>query len=454
MSASTSDNWTPRRSPSPQLAAAGVVLLLVALGGAFYWLEQDRSRKQIEESMHVHRNADGMIDLVRFETDVVTQRHWEELQPAAYTMQTLHLSRTTSVAGGLAAVSGFPNLETLFLLECAWVDDQQLQHLAGLKLGHLNLAKTPVTDRGLAAIDLSRLRILDLGGCEGITDAGLDQLHDGVSLTNVLLEGTSLTLDGFERLRLALPEAQLHLKKESLLQTFCKLDGGSPWLENRQQVDTLLRFFALPHNWSAGTYSPPSGAPFMTLKGPAVGPALADILAAMPNSNTVMLSQTSIPGGFEAASDAVKRLELGHITGPIDLSSLASMKSLESLGIHSTTVPEAQLAVLTQLPSLKVLSFYNSEIPDGEFKWLPQLPSLELVELGGITVTESDLLEISECEALRGVIFSRMEVSDEVAEAVAALPNLTHLTLYQTSVSPEIIEMIRARYPDLQLRAD
>jgi hypothetical protein len=454
MTASTSANWQPRPSRSSRLAAVLVVVVLVALAGAFYWLEQERSRKQVEESMHVHRNQDGMIDLVRFATDVVTERHWEVLRPAADTLQTLHLSRTKSVVGGLAPVGEFVNLEILFLLECQWVDDQELQHLAGLKLTHLNLAGTSVTDRGLAAIDLSRLRILDLSGCPGITDAGFEQLHDGETLTNVMLEGTSITLDGFERLRTALPEARLHLKRETLLQTFCKVDGGSPWLETRQQVDSLLQFFALPHNWHAGTYSPPSGAPFMMLKGPAVGPALADILAAMPNSNTVMLSQTSIPGGFEAASDAVERLELGHLTGEIDLSSLASVKSLESLGIHSTSIPEGQLTVLTQLPSLKVLSFYNSEIPDGELEVLQQLPSLEYVELGGMTIPEADLLAIAECESLTAVSFSRMEIPDEVAEAVAALPNLTHLTLYQTSVSSEIIEAIRARHPDLQLRAE
>lgn len=449
------DHWTSRRSPPTRLTAAAVVLLLVALAGVFYWLEQDRSRKQLEMAMQVHRSRDAMIDLVSFGAVEVTEGHWDLLQPATDTLQTLHLSQTKSVAGGLASVAEFTNLASLSLRGCAWVDDEELKHLAGRKLTHLNLQGTPVTDRGLAAIDLSRLRLLDLTGCAGVTDAGLDRLHGGHSLTNLELEGTSITLDGFERLRTALPEAKLQVRATSLMQTFGKVeDVGSCWLENRQQVDSLLRFFALPHDWSTGVYSPPSGAPFMMLRGPAVGPALADILAAMPNSNSVLLAETSITGGFEAASDSVRRIRLSELTGEVDLSSLAAVESLETLEIGSTPIPEGLIAKLSELPSLRGLSFYSSPLPAGELKSLPLLPSLRGIELGGITVAEADLLAIAECESLTGVSFSTMEIPDEVAAAVAALPNLTHLTLYHTSVSPEMIETIRTRHPDLQLRAE
>ena len=143
------------------------------------------------------------------------------------------LSKIGASAGAIAADT--PAVEVNASLLGKKFGDEQMAMLAGLEnsLVWLNLARSGVTDRGLAAVgsmshlrrlDLSRTAISDSGlaaigklahldylnlyGTK-VTDEGLAHLRGMKSLQKVFLWGTKVTPDGAKALAAALPEATI-----------------------------------------------------------------------------------------------------------------------------------------------------------------------------------------------------------------------------------------------------
>jgi Leucine-rich repeat (LRR) protein len=91
------------------------------------------------------------------------------------------------------------------------IGDEQLSQLAQLTtLETLDLGDCPITDEGLRHLSqLPRLEMLILNGTQ-VTDAGLVHLEALPHLTYVSLGQTNVTGEGVERLRQALPGADIH----------------------------------------------------------------------------------------------------------------------------------------------------------------------------------------------------------------------------------------------------
>lgn len=91
------------------------------------------------------------------------------------------------------------------------VTDAHLAHLKDLKtLTWLHLEKTKITDKGLEQIkDLVNLEYLNLYGTE-VTDAGLAHLEGMKKLKNLYLWQTKVTDAGVEKLKKALPQADIN----------------------------------------------------------------------------------------------------------------------------------------------------------------------------------------------------------------------------------------------------
>ena len=67
-----------------------------------------------------------------------------------------------------------------------------------------------MTDAGLARlIRLSELRVLDLEGCPGITDAGLVHLMGLKKLQDLRIGVTAISDEGVKRLHKALPNCEV-----------------------------------------------------------------------------------------------------------------------------------------------------------------------------------------------------------------------------------------------------
>jgi hypothetical protein len=130
----------------------------------------------------------------------------------------VHLERLTSLEelglgtqvtdAGLVHLEGLTGLRSLTLYGTQ-VTDAGLVHLTGLKsLKYLDLRGTEVTDAGLAHLaGLTSLQVLKLDGTQ-VTDAGLVHLGGFTSLEELYI-GRTLTSEGFDKLRQALPNCSI-----------------------------------------------------------------------------------------------------------------------------------------------------------------------------------------------------------------------------------------------------
>ena len=153
--------------------------------------------------------------------------------PLQDTLLDLSVCECSVKDAGLTYLQGLANLRNL-ILQNTNISDDSLPHIASCeKLSNLNLTATQVqgkglrhlkdtpnlfslillnclrmNDEGLAAFSeggFEKLGSLELGGCAGITDAGLQHLKGLRNLRDLGLERTSVTKAGVESLRSALP---------------------------------------------------------------------------------------------------------------------------------------------------------------------------------------------------------------------------------------------------------
>jgi hypothetical protein len=122
----------------------------------------------------------------------------------------LDLDRTQVTDAGMLYLQTFSRL-TILELDSTRVTDLGLASLKGLTaLRVLTLYDTQITDTGLVHLrNLKGLRQLDLGKTH-VTDEGLSNLAGFGALERLNLEGTHATKDGIERLKRALPNAEVH----------------------------------------------------------------------------------------------------------------------------------------------------------------------------------------------------------------------------------------------------
>ena len=124
----------------------------------------------------------------------------------ATSLRSLELSDTGVTDVGLHKLAGLTQLRNLAVNSTA-VSDRGLSVVAGMPLlKGLDIENTQVTDAGLVYVGkLKNLQMLSVLGNRGVTDRGLEQLHELHSLRFLQLRGTGTSPDGIERLERALP---------------------------------------------------------------------------------------------------------------------------------------------------------------------------------------------------------------------------------------------------------
>jgi hypothetical protein len=108
-------------------------------------------------------------------------------------------------------VSRCVNLRQLSIDQTS-ITDQGVAHLSSLiKLYQLDIRYSQITDESLKHIkSLSTLRVLAISHNPGITDNGLVHLKQMTGLTLLTVGGTSISKDGVEELRHALPKCRIY----------------------------------------------------------------------------------------------------------------------------------------------------------------------------------------------------------------------------------------------------
>ncbi len=128
-------------------------------------------------------------------------------------LEDLNLYRNPRLTDATAAsVARLRSLRTLDLTGAA-LTDAGLRQLASLhRLKRLSIFETHVTDAGVAYLCVLPLEDLNLGDNRGVSDACVSRLSQMISLTQLDLTSTSITVEGLKRLRMALPQCRIEAR--------------------------------------------------------------------------------------------------------------------------------------------------------------------------------------------------------------------------------------------------
>ncbi len=164
--------------------------------------------KALEASGAYLGREDGKVLFVDFYHSRDAERALPELKHLP-DVKVVVLSSTHVADDDLKFLRGLKNLENL-ALNNSRVTDEGMLHLSGLSsLRILNLNECKVSDAGVEQIKgLSNLEKLYLHDTN-VTDEGLKHLEGMTNLDYVTLSGSQVTAEGVERLREALPDAQV-----------------------------------------------------------------------------------------------------------------------------------------------------------------------------------------------------------------------------------------------------
>jgi Leucine Rich repeat len=113
------------------------------------------------------------------------------------TVVSVNLMKSSVQDDDLQLLSGFANLNGLYLADCPNLTDRGMKHLVGLhSLQILYLMGTQVSDAGIES--LVRLKSLESfrAGSRGISDASIERLRNLTKLKSLLLSDASITNDG------------------------------------------------------------------------------------------------------------------------------------------------------------------------------------------------------------------------------------------------------------------
>ena len=175
--------------------------------------------------------------------------------------------------------------------------------------------------------------------------------------------------------------------------------------------------------------------------------------------------------------DSLSELMLGD-TGIIGkgLANLVGLTNLRGLSLRCKTINSEGLAHLSRMNFLTQLSLRAPELK--QFDFLRKLTRLTELSLDEISITDADLVNLTELTQLKSLDLSNTQISDGALRHLAKLSNiqelglagtritnagldqltgLSHckeLNLHRTTVTPEGIVRLSARYPAMKILLD
>jgi hypothetical protein len=429
-------DWRTDRFRFPVLQAAAVVAVLAAIGAAVVLLERSRSRELIAADVKLWRTEDGTIRGAHFVTDEVTEDHWALLRDAAESLQSVNLSNTQQVAGGLQRLAAFPNLRDLYLVNCGWVDDAAVAPIAKThRLHSLDISGTSLTDAGVRQFDLSDLTSFKADRCAGLTDETFEMLEQLLSLKSVSLR--EIPFDQFEQLRISRPGRVVVATPALSWDIVSRIELGSTrvhWLTAETDVDQFVRYWKSPR---IGLER------YLTLAGPGVARALPKILSEMTEVVSLALADTKLSGGFEHLPRSVTSLRLVKLHAESRLDGLESATWLTRLWVTDAQFTSEQWAeffsIIAANRSLTSLILEGAEIPAGTFAKLREHAELQHLSLSRLHA-DSQLDGIEKITWLKSVSVRDVSFTSgqwkDFFSAMTANEALTQLSVAGAEVPP------------------
>jgi len=280
---------------------------------------------------------------------------------------------------GMATLKGMTTLTELYVRGTSITDDG-LKNLAGLtNLVELDIADDNISDAGITALSgLSKVRKLSLQGAN-VTDAGLDVLQKMTELQELSLYRTKVSNAGLAKLA-----ALKNLRSVDLRYSRVTGAGVRELTASLPNADVLLQ--------DTGSAAPKRTKEASTVAG--LGePAIGDWLQ-------------SIGGKVQLAA--------GHVAG---------------VSLKSTTVTDAELAILSKLPQLTDLDLQDTEVSSVGLAHVSTIKSLRTLDLGDTLLGDDALASLTPLKNLRVLRLEGTQVEGPGLASLAALTNLRELYL-------------------------
>ena len=280
---------------------------------------------------------------------------------------------------GLKSLKGMTSLTELFLRGTSITDDG-LTNLAKLtNLVELDLSDDNISDAGVAFLaGLTKLRRLSLQGAD-ITDAGLDALRSMPQLEELSLYRTKVSNAG-----LAKVAALKNLRSLDLRYSRATGSGVRELMTSLPRVDVLLQ--------------DSSTTPSRRTK---------DAATVAAQGETAIAEWLRSIGGKTEMAD-------GHVTG---------------VSLQTTSVTDAELAILTKLPRLADLNLQHTEVSSVGLAHLSAIKSLKKLDLGDTLLGDEALSSLSLLTNLRSLRLAGTLVEGPGLAALAGMTNLRELNL-------------------------
>jgi Leucine-rich repeat (LRR) protein len=226
-------------------------------------------------------------------------------------LKTLNLSETQVTDRGLAALEDMTELEELGLRHCTQAGDRGAQYLRRmLKLRSLDVSYTRIGDNEVASVsDLTSLERLGLAGTR-ITDAGLEEIAPLKDLSFLDLNTTEITDRG-----LAVLQDKTQLEELNVCGCAGVGDDGMQHLNGMSNLRRLALGNTRVGDSGIARLSTLKELQFLDLAATKVTDAAAPDLAAFPKLDDLNLAQTSVTDHAMEQLKAAMSLRSLNVTG-------------------------------------------------------------------------------------------------------------------------------------------
>ena len=382
----------------------------------------------------------------------------------------LGLHKTKITDRSFVVISELPSLTSLRLVGTN-ITDAGVAKIVKLKnLVYLEIGSTPIGGPAFRAIaQFPRLKQLAMRG-NNVTDEDLAIFAGMQSLQYIGLPETRVTAKGVTGLHKALPHCQI-VWDGGVVEPIDISDGdrkAAEWVLS-QKVNHHAKGFVVRTDvpFEAGELSQlPEEAFRLTAIGcPKATPTknvnaeFGELLASLPNLETVEFSQADADDGFLKAlskSRSLKRLVIilpnGRVTDEgvvalrelktlrsvnlnmnsgitnVSLAVLAELPELTELSISGNSSTDKGVESLTKLKKLRSLSIQSPYLTDAALETIARMGSLEELQLGSIEYTDAGIAKLATLQSLR-FLSVNAGVTGEWYVELAKLPNVTELSV-------------------------
>lgn len=150
--------------------------------------------------------------------------------------------------------------------------------------------------------------------------------------------------------------------------------------------------------------------------------------------------------------DRLHRIESLNVEGTAisdeQLRLIGCCRPLTSLSLGNTAISDRGLPHLAPLTNLLTLYVDRTKVSSAGLKDIAQLKSLKILGLGSTAVAD-DVGPLTELPHLEWLLLSGIPITDAMVQSLVAMPNLSHLSIHECTISEQAIAQIKDAHPGI-----